>query len=269
MTINPLLLEADPRLKHAADALWSAWSSGTLTAPVRELMDGMLDVRLAYVIQEINTKRSVEKGRKLVGRKIGLTSLAMQEKLRVREPNYGMLFADMDRTTIHLIPYGTLVQPKIEAEVALVMRVPVLDRTITEGEFAKCVDHACAAFEIVDSRTKGWDNTLFDAISDNVSASMFVLGEEKCSLDELDLVDCRMVMTCNDAQVSTGRGKNCYGNPLRAATWLAQRMVEVERPLNTGDIILTGALGPIVPVGPDECFAATIEGLGRVATRFW
>jgi 2-keto-4-pentenoate hydratase len=73
MTINPLLLEVDPRLKHAADALWSAWSSRTLTAPVRELMDGMVDVRLAYVIQEINTKRSLEKGRKLVGRKIGLT----------------------------------------------------------------------------------------------------------------------------------------------------------------------------------------------------
>ena len=144
----------------------------------------------------------------------------------------------------------------------------ILDETIKETEFAECVDYACACFEIVDSRTKDWDNTLFDTISDNVSASMFVLGEEKHALAELDLVHCKMALICNGVQISEGQGSNCYGSPLLAATWLARRMVKVGWALNEGDVILTGALGPIIPVTPNSCFTATIEGLGSVKTCF-
>ena len=260
--------EIDLKLNRAADALWAAWSNGEPTSPVRELMDGVVDLPLAYAIQEINCKRSLHAGRKLVGRKIGLTSLTMQKKLGVDEPNYGMLFADMGRSEKQAISFSTVVQPKIEAEIAFVMGRSVLNPAITEIEFAKCVDHACASFEIVDSRTKGWDNTLFDTISDNVSASMFVLGNQEYPLDELDLVRCKMVMTCNGIQVSEGLGSNCYGSPLLAGAWLARRMVKAGRPLEEGDVILTGALGPIVAIEPSTCFIATIEGLGSVTVSF-
>ena len=260
--------EMDLKLHRAADVLWTAWSNGEPTSPVRELMDGVVDLHLAYAIQEINCKRSIKGGRKIVGRKIGLTSFAMQKKMGVDEPNYGTLFADTERSENQPIPFSTVVQPKIEAEIAFVMGRSVMNPAITEAEFTQCVDHARASFEIVDSRTKEWDNTLFDTISDNVSASMFVLGDEKHSLDELDLVHCKMVMTCNGILVSEGQGSNCYGSPLLAGAWLARRMVKVGHPLQEGDVILTGALGPIVPVEPNTSFIATIEGLGSVTASF-
>jgi 2-keto-4-pentenoate hydratase len=256
------------KINKAADVLWSAWLSGIPVAPVRGIMDGVVDLELAYAVQEINCKRSINAGRKLIGRKIGLTSLAMQGKLGVSEPTYGMLFAGMDHSMNQPIPLSALIQPKIEAEIALIMKQSVTNHLVNEGEFARCVDYACAAFEIVDSRTMGWDNTLFDTIADNVSARMFVLGDEKRALDEFDLVHCKMTMTCNGAQISEGQGVNCYGSPLFAGAWLARRMVLAGRPLQSGDVILTGALGPVAQIQPNTHFVASIEGLGSVTASF-
>lgn len=256
------------KMNEAADALWRAWSSGDPIAPVREIMDGNVDLRLAYAIQEINCKRSLDTGRKLIGRKMGLTSLAMQQKVGVNEPTYGMLFADMDESKNQPISFSRLIQPKIEAEIALIMKQPIVNPLISKREFAKCVDYACAAFEIVDSRTRDWNNTLFDTIADNVSASMFVQGDEKRALDEFDLVHCKMTMACNEAQVSEGQGSNCYGSPLLAGTWLARQMVITGRPLQAGDLILTGALGPVAHIQRNTSFVAVIDGLGSVTASF-
>ena len=144
------------------------------------------------------------------------------------------------------------------------MKQSVTNQLISEREFARSVDYACAAFENVDSRTRNLDNTLFDTIADNVSASMFVQGDEKHTLDELDLVHCKMTMACNETQVSEGLGSNCYGSPLLAGAWLARRMVIAGQLLQAGDVILTGALGPVALIQPNTHFVASIEGLGSV-----
>lgn len=254
-------------IEQAAERLWQAHATASPCDPVRDLI-GAADVDAAYAVQQRNTERWLAQGRRLVGRKIGLTSKAVQKQLGVDQPDFGMLFADMCVADGESIDIARILQPKIEAEIALVIERPLTHAKHTVADIINATAYALPALEIVGSRVAGWDIRLTDTIADNASSGLFVLGSRPVKLSDFDIVNCGMLMERRGDQVSIGAGAACLGNPLHAAVWLADVMARVGNPLQPGDIIMTGALGPMVAVAAGDAFEAQIEGLGRVSALF-
>ncbi len=256
-------------VESVALALREAELSQTAIAPIRPQLGGeSADVDIAYAAQEVNTQRALAEGRRLVGRKIGLTSVAVQKQLGVDSPDFGMLFADMAFGDGEAIPAGRLIQPKVEAEIALVINKDLTKEKHTYADIISATEYALPAIEVVDSRIENWKISLIDTVADNASSAGFVLGSQPVKLENLDLVNCKMIMTRGDEVVSQGVGKACLSNPLNAAVWLANEMVRRGRPLLAGDIVLTGALGPMVVAHPGDEFKVEIEGFGSVVAAF-
>jgi 2-keto-4-pentenoate hydratase len=254
-------------VQKAADLLWNAEQTGVPVAPVRELLQAG-GVEAAYAAQEINTERGLKAGRRLVGRKIGLTSLAVQKQLGVDQPDYGMLFADMAMPEGLEIPFSRLMQPKAEAEIAFVLGRDLDTDQPTAADLFRAIDYAVAAIEIVGSRVANWQISILDTIADNASSGLYVLGNQPKKLDGLDLGLAGMVMERKGEPVSTGAGVACLGHPLNATLWLARVMAKCGRPLRAGDTVLSGALGPMVAVAPGDAIEARISGLGTVRAIF-
>ncbi|MBL8360780.1 MAG: fumarylacetoacetate hydrolase family protein [Rubrivivax sp.] len=260
----------DPRIT-LADLLWEAAATGRPIAPLREAAAAAgapATADEAYAIQRINRDRRVRGGDRVVGRKIGLTSLAVQRQLGVDSPDFGDLWASTSHGDGDAVPLATLIQPKVEAEVALVLERDVPNPDATVVDVIRASAFALAALEIVDSRIADWKIGLFDTIADNASAAAFVLGADPVRLDRIALREARMVMTRGAESVSEGVGSACMGHPLNAAAWLARTLARRGDPLRAGDIVLTGALGPMVPARAGDAFEARIEGLGGVSVRF-
>lgn len=251
-----------------AEALYQAEQNRQPIAPIRELLAEAATVDQAYAIQDINTQRALNNGRRIVGKKIGLTSFAVQQQLGVDSPDFGMLFADMAYEDGQSITFSKLIQPKVEAEIALVLKSDLVQKKHTIEDIIAATDYAVAAIEVVDSRIEHWKISLLDTVADNASSAAFVLGQNKVQLTDIDLVNCLMQMTCSGEVVSQGVGKACLDNPLNAAVWLADEMVCRDRPLKAGDIVLTGALGPMVAVQAGAAYQVEIEGLGSVTAAF-
>jgi 2-keto-4-pentenoate hydratase len=226
------------------------------------------DAAAGYAIQNLNTDHWLGTGRRLVGRKIGLTSLAVQRQLGVDQPDFGMLYADMAYGDGEPIPMKRLIQPKIEGEIAFVLGRDLDSMSLDVQDIGSAVDYAVAAFEVVDSRIADWKIRLVDTLADNASSGLFVLGTVRRHLHALDLEGCAMTMKQRGMLVSAGRGNACLGNPLNALLWLATKMVEVGRPLKAGDTVLSGALGPMLTVATAEEYELEITGLGSVRAVF-
>lgn len=252
---------------EAAERLMQAMQTGTPCDPVRELI-GETDLDAAYAVQDLLTEQRLADGGRLVGRKIGLTAKAVQTQLGVDQPDYGMLFADMDVMTGGELPWDQVMQPKVEAEIAFVVGADLDDPSVTTAEVLSAIDYTVPSLEIVGSRIADWNIRITDTIADNASASHFVLGHGVRLLDQVDLLDCAMAMTVNGQEVSTGMGRACLGSPINATVWLAQKMAAVGKPLGAGDVVLAGALGPMAPVQPGDHVVATIEGFGEVSVAF-
>lgn len=222
----------------------------------------------AYAVQaSINAARAAD-GAKIVGRKIGLTNPKVQVQLGVDQPDFGVLLDVMQVSSGQTIDIDQLLQPKIEVEVAFVLASDLDQPTITEDDVAAATAHVVAALEIVDSRIAGWDITIVDTIADNGSSGMFVLGPDEVPLDGLDLPGVQMTLRSGNATVSSGTGADCLGNPLTAVAWLANTARDYGSPLRAGDVILSGALGPMTPVTPGSSFTADITGFGSVSASF-
>lgn len=258
---------ASPAVVKAADLLEEAARTGAACPPVRTLFDDG-DLETAYTVQQLNVRRGLDAGRRIVGRKIGLTSPAVQRQLGVDQPDFGALFADMAVPQGGEVPTGRLLQPKVEAEVALVLARDLPHRQCTVVDVLRAVDFALPALEIVDSRVSDWDISLVDTVADNASCGLYVLGGAPVPLRGLDLRSVSMTMTRNGETVSEGTGADCLGSPLNAAVWLAQALAERGDPLRAGDLVLTGALGPMAPAAPGDVFDAHIFGLGSVQVGF-
>lgn len=262
----------DQRIKAVADQLWQAAASGQPIAPVRTqieaaAIDGDL-LAAAYAVQQLVTQRRLQAGARLVGRKIGLTSLAVQKQLGVDSPDFGALFADMAVGDGEEIAWSRLMQPKVEAEIALVLARDLRHGKHTVADLIGATAYALPAIEVVGSRIANWDIRLLDTVADNASASLFVLGTRPVKLSKLDLAGCGMVMERRGEPVSVGAGAACLGNPLNAAVWLADVLARMGTPLVAGDVLMTGALGPMAVVEPGDVFSAQIEGLGAVRAAF-
>lgn len=255
------------RTAQAALRLQQARATRTPCAPVRDLI-GPTDIAAAYAVQEQLTAQRVAGGATVVGRKIGLTAPAVQAQLGVDTPDFGVLFADMDASATATIPAGQLLQPRVEAEVAFVLAADLVDGDFGAQQIRESVDYAVAALEIVDSRIASWDITIADTVADNASSGMFVLGAQRADLTQVTPVCVEMEMTRNDQVVSTGDGAACLGDPLNALAWLARVAREHGAPLRAGQVVLSGALGPVAPAADGDRFTATISGLGDVSVTF-
>ncbi|WP_314524725.1 fumarylacetoacetate hydrolase family protein [uncultured Pseudomonas sp.] len=262
-------------LIEAASRLRQAERGGQPCAPVRELIASALaadpcadPVALAYAVQQYNNSAAIEAGQRPVGRKIGLTSRAVQQQLGVDQPDFGQLFASMARGDDQPITWLDTQQPKVEAEIALVLEHDLCHEHHTLADLIRATAFALPAIEVVGSRIAQWDIRLVDTIADNASSGLFVLGSRPVQLSQLDLVRCGMSMTRGGEPVSVGAGAACLGNPLNAAVWLADTMARLGTPLRAGDILLTGALGPMVAARPGDVFTAHIQGLGSVTAAF-
>ena len=257
----------DKAIERTAERLWNAAQTGTPCEPVRDLI-GADNIDAAYAVQKIISARRESLGGRLVGRKIGLTSLAVQKQLGVNQPDFGMLFADMCLADGEEVADGRVMQAKVEAEIALVIDQPLTHEKHTVADIIRATAFALPSIEIVGSRIAKWDIKLGDTIADNASSGLFVLGSRPVKLDAFDIVGCGMVMERRGDQVSVGAGSACMGNPLLAAVWLADVMAKYGQPLQPGDIVMTGALGPMVPAAAGDVFDAHIQGLGRVRASF-
>ncbi|TFY97428.1 2-keto-4-pentenoate hydratase [Ramlibacter rhizophilus] len=255
------------QLQEAARALREAAKTGQWIPPLRETYPG-LDNAGAYAIQKINTEQRVAEGRRIVGRKIGLTARAVQAQLGVDQPDFGSLFDDMGFGDGEPVPLSMLQQPKIEAEIAFVLGRDIEAAEPTGVDVLRAIDYALPAMEIVGSRIAGWNIKFVDTVADNASSAAYVLGSSPRKLSQFDVRLCGMAMLQRGEPVSTGAGAACLGNPLNAVLWLARTMARLGSPLKAGDLVLSGALGPMAPVKPGDIFETRINGLGTVKAVF-
>lgn len=257
----------DHLLDEAAKRLEEAYATRTPCEPIRDLI-GETDIAAAYAVQNRQTDHRVRAGARIVGRKTGLTNPAVQAQLGVDQPDFGVLFDDMDVTGLPEVPSDRLLQPKAEAELAFVLKDDLLEGDLDVEQCRAAVDHARAAIEIVDSRVADWQIKITDTVADNASSGLYVLGDKEVPLTELEPVEVRMSMTQDGEVVSEGDGSMCLGDPLIALSWLARIAREYGQPLTAGQVVLSGALGPMVSAPPGSTFEATIHPLGTVTARF-
>jgi 2-keto-4-pentenoate hydratase len=251
----------------ALERLASARADGRPCAPVRTLLRAG-DIAAAYAVQAAWVAGQVAAGDSVAGRKIGLTNPAVQAQLGVDQPDFGTLLSTMDCPPGDPIGIGRLLQPKIEAEVAFVLARDLDAPDIGPDDVLAATDSVVAALEIVDSRVAGWDISIVDTVADNASSGLFTLGQDRRPPGGLDLAACPMRLWRGEDEVSTGTGAACLGHPAIAVAWLAATARSYGQPLRAGEIVLSGALGPMVPVRAGDRFMAEIGGLGRVTAMF-
>lgn len=257
----------DAVITKAADRLLAATATGTPCTPVRDLI-GRDDLAAAYGVQQRITENRLAGGATVVGRKIGLTSPAVQQQLGVEQPDFGILFHDMAYTDGAIVPVDTVLQPRVEAEVAFVLKDDLANGRLDAEQVRGAIDYAVAALEICGSRVANWDISFGDTVADNASAGAYVLGREHKTLDEVEPKDVAMTMSIDGLEVSTGTGTACLGDPINAVVWLARQARDLGEPLRAGQVILSGALGPMRPVEPGAKVVAAITGLGSVSVSF-
>jgi 2-keto-4-pentenoate hydratase len=254
-------------IDQLAQQLREAAQSGKTCPPLRDII-GLEDLQRAYAIQNQNIQQRVSEGAHIVGCKIGLTSKAVQKQLGVDQPDFGRLLNTMEVLNGDTIPFSELMQPKTEAEIAFVLSKDLDSSNITITDVISAIDYALVSIEIVGSRIENWNIKITDTIADNASASHYVLGHKPVRLENLDLLNCKMQMYKNGELVSEGVGAACLGSPINATLWLAKTMADLGQPLKAGQVILSGALGPMVAAEPGDDIKAVIEGLGEVRVKF-
>jgi 2-keto-4-pentenoate hydratase len=254
-------------ISAAAQRLQAAQRSLTPSDPVRDLI-GSDDIGAAYAVQQVVIEDRVARGASLVGRKIGLTSAAVQRQIGVSQPDFGVLLDDMRYGDGDELPADRLLQPRAEAEIAFVLGTDILDADVSLEILKQSVEYACPAIEVVDSRVRDWDIAITDTVADNASSGLFVLGDQRADLSEFEPRDVTMTMSVDGQELSSGSGEACLGDPLAALRWLAQTAIQFGSPLRAGDIVLSGALGPLVTVAAGQTITAHIKPLGTVTATF-
>lgn len=252
-------------LDSVAHDLFAAYDNGEVVAPPRTAIDN-LSIDDAYRIQRIQEQAFIDRGEKVVGRKIGLTSVAMQRQLGVDSPDFGFFTDAMVYRDTDPIPTARFIAPKVEPELGFRLgRDLPADPTL--DEVAEAVDATYLAVEIIDSRVRDWDITLVDTVADNASCGAVILSQPvDISLDQLTQVTA--AMSINGAVVGQGVGSDVMGHPLEPLRWLAGVLAAQSVPLKAGDIILTGSFCGAAPVIAGQRVEVDYGDHGKLSATF-
>lgn len=224
----------------------------------------------AYAISTRILKNRLERdGEKVIGKKIGVTSKAVQEMLNVHQPDFGYLTDAMRYENGAAMPISTqLIQPRAEGEIAFVLKKSLKGPNVTDEDVLDATDYVSACFEIVDSRVKDWKVRIQDTIADNASCGLFLLGDEKVDPRTLDFPNLHMRVEKNGKPLSEGFGRAALGSPVHCVTWLANTLGQYGITLDAGDVVLSGSLVPLEPVVAGDAMRLTIEGVGSASVQF-
>jgi 2-keto-4-pentenoate hydratase len=250
-----------------ADHLAQAVQTRTGVAPLTAI-DSELSIEEAYQVQLLTIGRQLKSGGRVIGKKIGLTSLVMQKLLGVDQPDYGHLLDSMVVENGGAIPFRRVLQPKVEAEIAFVLKKDLMGPGVTAIDVLQATDYVIPALEIVDSRIADWKIKLPDTVADNASSGLYVLGGKPISVDQIDLQQVGMVLYKNGEIMNTGVGAAALGDPAICVAWLANKLAEFGISLKAGEVILSGALSAAINAEPGDFFHARFANLGEVSVRF-
>lgn len=255
------------KIKELSSHLREAEENCKGTIPLTEIEPALTLVD-AYQVQLETIKRKVSSGQRIAGKKIGLTSTAMQQLLGVSEPDYGHLLDKMVVNNGGEIPFNKVLQPKVEGEIAFILKKDLKGPNVTNLDVIQATDYVVPALEIVDSRVLDWKIKLVDTIADNASSGLYALGGKPMSLDQIDLAQIEMVLYKNGEIMNKGTGAAAWGNPIHCVAWLANKLSEFDITLKAGEVILSGALSAAVDAKPGDEFCAEMSHLGDVSVRF-
>lgn len=225
------------------------------------------EIKDAYKIQLINIEKEVSEGNYITGKKIGLTSEAVQNMLGVKQPDFGHLLKSME-VQDGIVKIDTMLQPKVEGEIAFVLKDDISGPDITVKEVIEATDYVSAAIEIVDSRIENWKIGIIDTVADNASSGMYILGEKKIDPKKIDLKAVEMNLFMNGELMNSGKGTAVLGDPVNCVVWLANTLFQYGVTLKKGDVILSGALSAMLVAQAGQEFKASFTELGDVTVRF-
>jgi 2-oxopent-4-enoate/cis-2-oxohex-4-enoate hydratase len=255
------------QITQLGDELYEALTTGKTVSP---LTSRGFDISIedAYHIQQRMLSRRMDKGEKVIGKKIGVTSKAVMNMLGVHQPDFGYLLDGMVYNEGESIPMSTLIQPKAEGEIAFLLNKDLMGPGVTAADVLAATEGVMACFEIVDSRITDWKIKIQDTVADNASCGVFVLGDKLIDPKKVDLSLCGMVLEKNGEIVVTGAGAATMGHPVNAMVWLTNTLGSLGIALKAGDIVLSGAMGAMVPVVKGDSLRVTIGGIGGCSVRF-
>ena len=259
--MNPTIIE------QLGDRLYDALVAGQPVAPLSAEYPEMT-IENAYHVQQRMIARRLDKGERIIGKKIGVTSKAVMNMLGVHQPDFGYLLDGMVYNEGESIEMASLIQPKAEGEIAFLLKKDLQGPGVTAADVLAATEGVMACFEIVDSRITDWKIKIQDTVSDNASCGVFVLGDQLVDIANLDLATCGMVLEKNGEIVVTGAGAATMGHPVNAMVWLANTLGHLGIALKAGDIVLSGAMGAMVPVVKGDNLRMTIGGIGGCSVRF-
>ncbi|WP_017549784.1 2-keto-4-pentenoate hydratase [Salinicoccus carnicancri] len=256
-----------PVTRELGREIYEAERDVTAIAPFTEEYPGITTDE-AYGAQLQYVQKRIADGAVVKGKKIGLTSKAMQEMLGVDRPDYGNIFDDMIHEEGEPIDTGRYIAPRVEFEIAFVLKADIDGETVTVEKVREAIDYVVPAAEIIDSRIRDWKIKFEDTVADNGSSAGAVFGSGQVELEAVDLPTVKMEVYKNDEKLDEGYGSAVLGNPLEAVVWLSRALHQYGISLKKGEKILAGALTKAVDVRAGDSFKATFEGLGEVEVIF-
>ena len=222
----------------------------------------------AYRVQTAVIATKVERGDRVIGRKVGATSQAIQQLLRIDEPIYGTLLESNQVANGEAISLSQLIHPRVECEIAFLLGEDIVGPGIAVADVLAATQAVVASLEINDPRTREWKIGSREAIADNGVAARFVVSEQRLPIEGLDLPNTTVVLKKNSEEVVSATGTAVLGDPARAVAWLSNKLAEHRQSLKAGEIVLPGSLTPIYPVGAGDRVEAQFDPLGSVSVRF-
>ncbi|MCM3767785.1 2-keto-4-pentenoate hydratase [Neobacillus niacini] len=254
-------------IQKAAAALLEAESEKKTIEPFTSTAEE-ISVEDAYQIQLCQIRRKVENGAVIVGKKVGLTSKAMQEMLKVNQPDYGHILNNMVYNEDEIISVEPFIQPKVEFEIAFVLKKDLQGPGITLNDVIEATDYIVPAVEIIDSRIRDWEIKFEDTVADNGSSAGAILGKQSAAITEVDLADIGMKVYRNGELLDAATSAAVMGNPALAVAWLANEIGSYGISLRAGEFILAGALSKAIAVEAGDTFTAEFDHLGSVSASF-